>query len=189
MKQLKISILMLLIFTIFTGIIYPVFITGIGQVFFLDKINGSLIVKNGSVIGSELLGQNFESPDFFQSRPSSVNYDSSGSGGSNLGPTNQKHFDKVRIRANQIRQDFRLSDKAQLPSDFMFASGSGLDPHISIEAAKLQAERIASARKIDVSVITDLINSSSERQLFFYGSSYVNVLKLNIALAEKGGVK
>ncbi len=182
MKQLKTSFLVLLIFTFMTGVIYPAIITGIGQVFFPAKINGSLIIKNGAVIGSRLIGQKFENPEFFQSRPSSTEYDGSGSGGSNMGPTNKKLADKVKFRTNQIRHDFNLSDKALLPSDFVFASGSGLDPHISLDSAFLQVDRIASARNIEKNLIADIIESNSERQLPFYGGRFVNVLSLNTAL-------
>jgi K+-transporting ATPase ATPase C chain len=146
MKQLKTSLLMLFTFTILTGVLYPGLITGVGLNFFTEKIYGSLMVKNGTVIGSELIGQNFKKPGFFHGRPSAVNYDAAGSGGSNLGLTNKKHSDEVKIRSNQIRQDFNLSDKEELPSDLLFASGSGLDPHISIDSAFLQADKISSAK-------------------------------------------
>ena len=189
MKQLKISILMLLVFTLLTGVIYPVVITGIGRVLFKAKADGSLLVKDGIVQGSALIGQKFEKPEFFQGRPSAVNYDAGGSGGSNLGPTNKKLIDGIKSRAGLVRKDFNMSEKTAIPSDFIFASGSGLDPHISIESAKIQAERIASVRKIDKSVINGIINSNAERQLYFYGNSFVNVLKLNMALIEKGDAK
>lgn len=182
MKQLKTSFFILLIFTLLTGIIYPVIITGIGQVFFPSKINGSLIFKNGVVIGSELIGQRFENRKFFQSRPSSVKYDASGSGGSNLGPTNKKLSEIVNIRADQIRHDFHLSDKKLLPSDFVFTSGSGLDPHISIESAFLQIDGISSSRNIDKIHLEKIIKLNIERQLPFYGTHFINVLKLNTIL-------
>lgn len=189
MKQMKISILMLLIFTILTGVIYPVLITGIGCTLFKEKTDGSLIIKNGTVIGSSLIGQKFEKPGYFQGRPSAVSYDAGGSGGSNLGPTNKKLINIVAARAEQVKKDFEVSSDVSLPPDFIFASGSGLDPHISIESAKLQVLKIASVRKMDKSVIDEIINSLSERQLYIYGNRYVNVLKLNTALDRKGGVK
>ena len=189
MKQLRTSILMLFVFTVITGIIYPALITGIGEVFLSEKINGSLIVKSGSVIGSELIGQKFEKPEYFHGRPSAVSYDAAGSGGSNYGPTNKKFIDQIKNRVIRIRKDFNLSENSSIPPDFVFASGSGLDPHISIESANLQAERIAAARKTAKSVITEIINSNGESQLCIYGSTYVNVLKLNSALDEKGGMK
>lgn len=189
MKQLKIPVLMLLIFTVLTGIIYPALVMGIGQVFFRDKVNGNIIVKNGIVIGSELLGQKFERAEFFHGRPSAVNYDAAGSGGSNMGPTNKKFIEEVKNRAVQARKDFNLSGDISLPSDLLFASGSGLDPHISIESAMLQAGRIAVVRKVDSSVIKDIIILNTEKQLVFYGNSYVNVLRLNLAINEKGNLQ
>ncbi|PKL73294.1 MAG: potassium-transporting ATPase subunit C [Methanobacteriales archaeon HGW-Methanobacteriales-2] len=182
MKQLKTSLLMLCTFTIITGVLYPGLISGIGLNFFNEKIYGSLMVKNGTVIGSKLIGQNFEKPGFFHGRPSAVNYDAAGSGGSNLGLTNKKYSDKIKIRADQMRQDFNLSDKAALPSDLLFASGSGLDPHISIDSAFLQVDKISSAKNIDKMRVINIIELNAERQLPFYGNRFVNVLKLNAAL-------
>ena len=189
MKQLRISILMLLIFTVLTGVIYPMVITGIGKVLFRNEINGSMIRRDGIITGSSLIGQKFEKPEFFHGRPSAVDYDAGGSGGSNMGPTNNKFIEDVKTRAALLRKDFSLSDSAVLPSDLLFASGSGLDPHISVEAATLQAGRIAEERKIDKRKILELIKSNSERQLYFYGCRYVNVLKLNSALADKGDLR
>lgn len=185
MKQLKISIMMLLIFTVLTGFIYPVLVTGVGQVFFLEKINGSLVYDFAAVKGSSLIGQKFVSLKFFHGRPSSVNYDASGSGGSNLGPTNKKLADEVVNRAEQARKDFNIPESAVIPADMLFASASGLDPHISFEAAMLQVQAIASARKIDISDVINLIDSYCVKQYYFTGDRYVNVLLLNTAL-EKG---
>jgi len=189
MKQLKISIIMLMVFTVITGLVYPVLITGIGKVLFTEKVNGSLILKNGSIIGSTLIGQKFEKPEFFQGRPSAVNYDAGGSGGSNFGPANKKFTDQVKTRAEQVRADFNVPSKTQLPSEFIFSSGSGLDPHISTGAAMLQAEKIALVRKVDKSLIENIIKSNAEKQMYFYGSSFVNVLKLNLALLDRGTAK
>lgn len=180
---------MLLIFTLLTGVLYPIAITGVGRVLFRTKTDGSLIVKDGIVIGSSLIGQKFENPGFFQGRPSAVNYDAGGSGGSNLGPTNKKLIDGIKARADQIRKDFNISGKTAFPSDFISASGSGLDPHISIETAMLQADRIAAARKVDKSEIENLIKTNTERQLYFYGSRFVNVFKLNLSLSDGGELK
>jgi len=189
MKQLKISILMLLVFTVITGGIYPLLITGIGMVLFPEKINSSLILKNGTVIGSELIGQKFEKPEFFQGRPSAVNYDSASSGGSNYGPTNKKFIDEAKSRAVQIRKNYNLAENYPIPPDLIFTSGSGLDPHISIEAAKLQADKIASSRKIDKSIIEKIINANIVKQYYFGGLSHVNVLKLNMDLVDRGILK
>lgn len=189
MKILKMSFLMLLIFTLIAGIIYPVIVTGLGMILFNEKINGSLIYRNGVYLGSELIGQNFEKPEFFHGRPSAVNYNPEGSGAANMGATNKNFMEDVKNRAAVLRKDNSLSDSILLPPDIVFASGSGLDPHISIEAAKLQAKRISSVRKIDNSVVLDIINSHAEKQFYFYGNSYVNVLKMNLALSDKGELK
>jgi len=182
MKQMKISILMLLIFTVLTGLAYPLLITGIGIAAFPHKSGGSLIIRNGTVKGSELIGQDFKRPEYFHGRPSAVNYDSALSGGSNLGPANKKLIESVKVRASSVRSESGIDNKSIIPSDMIFASGSGLDPHISVDAAILQCERIAEARKIDKSVLLSKVEKYSERQLPFYGKSFVNVLKLNMLL-------
>lgn len=173
---------MLFTFTIITGVVYPGLITGVGLNFFTEKIYGSLMVKNGTVIGSKLIGQNFEKPGYFHGRPSAVNYDAAGSGGSNMGLTNKKHSDRIKVRADHIRQDFNLPDNAAIPSDLLFASGSGLDPHISADSAFLQVDKISSAKNIDKMRVRNIIELNAERQLPFYGNRFVNVLKLNAAL-------
>jgi len=182
MKQLKRSVLMLLVFTVLCGLAYPLVITGIGAVAFPLQSGGSLIVENGLLKGSALIGQSFTGPGYFHGRPSAVNYDPSLPGASNLGPTNKKLIDAVKERFAAARKENGLDDKAPVPDDLLFASGSGLDPHISVESAKFQAGRISAARKIEVSEVTALIDKYIERQLPFYGKSFVNVLKLNIAL-------
>lgn len=182
MKHLKISLLMLLVFTLLCGVVYPLAVTGIGAAVFPWKSGGSLIVEKGSVKGSALIGQNFTRPEYFHGRPSAVNYDSALSGASNLGPTNKKLIDSVRGRAVALRGENGLDDKSPLPDDLLFASGSGLDPHISVESAKLQSARIAAARKIESAAVNSLIDKYTERQLPFYGRTYVNVMKLNMAL-------
>lgn len=182
MKQLKISIMLLLIFTVLTGLAYPLLITGMGVVLFPHKSGGSLIVTNGTVKGSELIGQYFARPEYFHGRPSAVNYDSALSGGSNLGPANKKLIESVKLRAASVRSEYGLNDTSIIPSDLIFASGSGLDPHISVDSAVLQCERIAAVRKIDKALLLSLVGKYSERQLPFYGKSFVNVLKLNMEL-------
>lgn len=188
MKQLRISVLILLLFTLFCGVVYPFFVTGIGMALFPEKAGGSLIVKNGTVKGSSLIGQAFTKPEYFHGRPSAVNYDSTLSGGSNLGPTNRKLIESVKERAASIRKEYGINEDELIPSDLLFASGSGLDPHISVESAKLQAGRVASSRKIEISRVYDLIESYKERQLAFYGRSYVNIVRINMAL-DDGEVK
>lgn len=189
MKQFKTPVLMLLIFTVLTGIIYPALVTGAGYLFFPYKINGSLITKNGSVTGSELIGQKFTSAQYFHGRPSAADYDSSASGGSNLGPSNKKLIAEVKERVSRIRKEFNLSENSHIPSDMLFSSGSGLDPNISTESAYLQAERISTVRKIDRSLVEKIIVSNTDKQLFMYGISFVNVLKLNSDLDRTGEKK
>ncbi len=173
---------MLFVFTLLCGVVYPLLITGIGAAAFPVKSGGSLIVESGSVKGSDLIGQNFTRPEYFHGRPSAVNYDSSLSGASNLGPTNRKLIDSVIGRAAAVRKENGLDDKSPVPDDLLFASGSGLDPHISVASARLQSARIAAARKIESGSVNALIDKYMERQLPFYGREYVNIMKLNLAL-------
>jgi K+-transporting ATPase ATPase C chain len=189
MKHLKISVLMLFIFTIITGVVYPLLITGIGIIIFPEKRNGSLIVKNGSVIGSELIGQKFEKAEFFHGRPSAVSYDASSSGGSNYGPMNKKFIEEIQNRSVQIRKKYNMNEKTPLPSDFLFSSGSGLDPHISLESVKLQVDKIAFSRKINKSIIENIIDRNIIKQYYFIGQPYLNVLKINMELNEKGNLE
>ena len=189
MKQLKISIYVLLVFTILCGVIYPLIIHGAGFLFFREKAGGSLIYKDGFILGSELIGQEFTSPGYFHGRPSATGYDASLSGGSNLGRTNSKLAKQVNQRAETLRRENNLPADYRIPEDLLFASGSGLDPHISIDSALLQAERIAAARKVEASYVRNIIELYSERQLPFYGRRYVNVLVLNRVLDGEGVVK
>jgi K+-transporting ATPase ATPase C chain len=186
MKTLIISFKIFLFFTILTGIIYPLFITGIAQVIFPSKANGSLIVKENRTIGSLLLGQQFDSSIYFSSRPSAVSYNPMPSGGSNFGLTNEKLQAQVAERKKQFITSNHLDSLASIPSEMLFASASGLDPHISPEAALLQADRIANARNFDtvkkqklIQYIKDLTEAP---QFFFLGKSRVNVFLLNLGL-------
>jgi len=187
MKTLIISLKIFLFFTVLTGIIYPLFITGIAQLVFPAKANGSLIVKNDKVIGSELIGQQFDSAIYFISRPSAVSYNPLPSGGSNYGLTNVKLKNLVAERRHQF---FTLNQLDSLnivvPSEMLFASASGLDPHISPQAALLQVSRIAKARNFNSSQknhLFDLIHVQTEYpQYGILGEERINVLKLNIEL-------
>lgn len=182
MKQLKISVRMLLVFTIICGVFYPLIITGAGHIFFKESTAGSLLIKDGVIRGSVLIGQYFTRSEYFHGRPSAVSYDSSLSGGSNLGHTSGKLADQVAKRDEALRKINNLPADFQIPEDLLFASGSGLDPHISVDSAMLQAGRIAAARKVEKSYIENIIVLYSERQFPFYGKRFVNVLKLNAAL-------
>jgi K+-transporting ATPase ATPase C chain len=186
MRQVAISALMLIIMTILFGIIYPMAITGFAQLVFAKKANGSFIAANGAVIGSELIGQNFSGPKYFHGRPSANSYDGTNSGGSNLGPTNKKLIEQAEKQAIRVRMENGLPAGTSVPSDLVLASGSGLDPHISMESARIQVSRIAGARGIDKSIIIRLLTHNSEKRYWGYGYQYVNVLKLNIALDGLG---
>jgi potassium-transporting ATPase KdpC subunit len=181
---LKTSLISLLLLTLLTGIIYPLFMFGVGQIFFRGKANGSLYYyQNGKVIGSEWIGQNFTRPEYFHPRPSAANYDASNSSGSNLGPTSQKLIDGLKVRTAAYRSENGLSSSAVIPAEAVTTSGSGLDPHISVENALLQASRVADARGIsldDVETIIDKYTNDSFWGLF--GSPRVNVLRVNLAL-------
>ena len=176
---------MTLLMTVLTGLIYPLAVTGLCQMLFRDKANGSLITVNGQVIGSELIGQNFSKALYFQPRPSAAGndgYDATASGGSNLGPTNQKLIDRVKASAGKFQKE-NPSYTGPLPADLVTASGSGLDPHISPASAAAQAHRVAQARGISDAQIATLIDSHTQgRDLGFLGEPRVNVLLLNLAL-------
>ena len=183
MKELKISLIVLAIMSLILGIIYPLAMTGITDLIFPKRAGGSLIMINGKTIGSELIGQNFTGAEYFHGRPSANNYDGLFSGGSNLGPVNKKLLDNAAILADRIKKENGLSNETKIPADLVLASGSGLDPHISVEAALIQVPGIAGRRKIDKSVIIKMIDRSTEKQYFnLFGNVYINVLKLNLAL-------
>jgi K+-transporting ATPase ATPase C chain len=161
--------------------------TGIAQLLFSKQANGSLITVHGAIAGSELIGQSFAGPKYFHGRPSANNYDGTNSGGSNYGPTNRKLVERAEKLAISVRIDNGLPDGAVIPSELVLASGSGLDPHISLESARLQVNRIAGARGVDKSIIIKLLtHNSRKRYCGLWGDSYVNVLKLNIALDDPG---
>lgn len=176
---------MTLFLTILTGLIYPVVITGICQVLFKSKADGSLILRGGRVVGSELIGQNFSKPRYFHPRPSAAGsngYDATASQGSNLGPTNRKLFERVKTASEQFRKE-NPEFKGAIPADALTASGSGLDPDISVANAGAQSARVAAARKAPVDEVRALIVRNTEKRgLGFLGEPRVNVLELNLAL-------
>jgi len=188
LRQLGPAIRITLFFTVLTGLIYPGVITGLCQLIFPSKSNGSLISVNGQVVGSALLGQNFSKPEYFQPRPSAAGndgYDPMASGGSNFGPTNQKLIDRVQATAEKFHKD-NPDFSGPIPSDMVTASGSGLDPDLSPASALAQAPRIAKARAVNANVIRELISSQIQnRQLGFLGEPRVNVLALNSRLDEQ----
>jgi K+-transporting ATPase ATPase C chain len=186
-QHVRTAILMIVTLTVVLGVIYPLLMTGIAQLAFPNQANGSLVRDNsGAVIGSALLAQNFTSPQYFHPRPSAAGtdgYDASASGGSNLGPTNQKLIDAVADRAAAYRQENGLATDAPVPVDAVTTSASGLDPDISPANAVLQAGRVAQTRNLTENEVRAVIDQYTEgRTLGILGEPRVNVLRLNLAL-------
>ena len=186
-RQLGTGFKMMLVLTVLTGLLYPGVVTGLCQVFFPARANGSLIVANGHAIGSELIGQNFKRPEYFQPRPSAAGndgYDPMASGASNLGPTNQKLADRVKDSVASFRKN-NPDYTGPIPADLVTASGSGLDPDISPASAEAQAARIAKARGVPLEQVRNLIAGHTQgRDLGFMGDPRVNVLEINLALDQ-----
>jgi potassium-transporting ATPase KdpC subunit len=187
-RQLFPALMMLLVFTLITGVGYPVVVTGVAQGAFGDKADGSLVENaDGEVVGSSLIGQTFTEPEYFHPRPSAAGdgYDASASSGSNLCPTNDDLLASVEERAEAYREENGLGAAAEVPVDAVTASASGLDPHISVANARLQALRVADERGLDVDTVLELVDDhTSGRDFGFLGEKGVNVLELNLALDE-----
>jgi K+-transporting ATPase ATPase C chain len=180
---LRPALVLLALFTLLTGVVYPLAVWGIGQTIFPRQANGSLIEANGRVVGSELIAQNFSGPEWFWPRPSAVDYDSSSSGGSNMANTNPALLKAVDERVIALRSGAPVAADKPVPVDLVTASSSGLDPHITPASASFQATRVALAHGLDVEVVQRLIRDQSQGRTFgFLGEPRVNVLKLNIAL-------
>jgi K+-transporting ATPase ATPase C chain len=187
LKNIRTAIITLALFTLLTGLFYPLAVTGIAQLVFPHKANGSLIEKDGKAIGSELIGQPFSDPKYFWSRLSATGpfaYNAAASSGSNYGPINQSYLDGVKKRIQDLKAVDSLNTQP-VPADLVTASGSGLDPHISVAAALYQLPRVARIRNLNQVQLRSLVVQYTEgRQLGFLGESCVNVLKLNLALDE-----
>lgn len=186
-KNIYSAIVLTVIFTIMVCGIYPIVTWGLGQLFFPNRANGSLIQNRDSVpVGSQLIGQNFSATKYFHPRPSaagSTGYDASNSGGSNFGPTSQKLMDSIKMRVQAYRSENHLADDILIPADAVTASGSGLDPHISIKNALLQAPRVAQARALDINIVKkEIVKATAVPAFGILGESGVNVLQLNLAL-------
>lgn len=183
MKKIIESIRIYFVLFIILGILYPLSVTLIAQMTMSDKANGSLIKKEGSVVGSKLIGQEFNGSKYFHGRPSVNNYDAGNSGASNLGPSSKKLMDIVSERINRARLENNMNSNVPVPADMVLASGSGLDPHISVYNAVLQVPRIALSRGLSEEIIKEYIYKNIDPDfLGIWGSQGVNVLKLNIAL-------
>ncbi|MBI1858304.1 MAG: potassium-transporting ATPase subunit KdpC [Candidatus Melainabacteria bacterium] len=186
MGEIKRGFIIFILFSVLTGLMYPVIITGLAQVFWKDKANGSLIVSNKKVIGSKLIGQKFTSPQYFHARPSAIDYKGNISGASNLGPTSSKLIENAQKEINSVRSENALGKDSKIPADLVLSSASGLDPHISLDSALLQAPRIAKIRGITLDKMNKLIYKNLEEPLFkFLGQKRVNVLTLNLELEKE----
>ena len=184
-RQFKIAIIFLGVFTVITGVVYPLIVTGVAQAFFHHQANGSLIVSNGKTVGSELIGQPFSDPAYFWGRLSAtspVPYNAASSSGSNYGPENPALQDEVQARIDALKA-VDPDNKLPIPVDLVTSSGSGLDPDISIAAAEYQINRVARYRNLRVDQVTALVKEfTTGRQFGILGEPRVNVLQLNLAL-------
>jgi potassium-transporting ATPase KdpC subunit len=182
--RLLAAIRMIVVLTVLTGIAYPIVMTGIGTILFPAQARGSLIERNGKVVGSALIGQNFDAPGYFHGRPSAAGnngYDATASGGSNLGPTNKALIATVTARVKSFEE--KNPGATTVPVDLVTASGSGLDPEISPAAAEVQIARVAKARGVSEESVRDLVRANTRPRLAgVFGEPGVNVLRLNLAL-------
>ena len=186
-EHLRLAVVSVISLTLLTGCIFPLALFALGRVLYPGQAAGSLVTRNGVVIGSQLIGQEFSRPEYFHTRPSSAGtgYDGASSGGTNLGPSNRKLIEDVRHLANEYRRSNGLPPDASVPIDAVTRSGSGLDPHISLLNAALQLPRVARARSLSEDVVRGLLADHTQgRQLGFMGDPRVSVLDLNLALDE-----
>lgn len=186
--QLWAAVKLFVAITLIVGVGYPLVVTAVAQAGFADKADGSFVERDGTVVGSSLIGQAFTGKRWFQPRPSAGDYDALASGGTNLGPTNPDLIDAVQQRVRAYRKANNLAPGTKVPVDAVTASGSGLDPHISEANAHLQAARVAEARGLSPKTVTRLIaDNTDEPALGIFGQPGVNVLQLNLALERASG--
>lgn len=186
LRQIKIALILLLLMTVLTGLIYPLLLTGLAQLFFPFEANGSLIETNGKIVGSKFIGQYFNSPHYFWGRPSATlpyPYNAASSAASNLGPSNPRLLNVIQERINTFQT---FSHPMPIPVELVMTSGSGLDPDISPEAAFFQIPRIATARHQSEKVVAEFINQHIQKRTFLIlGEPRINVLELNLALDQQ----
>jgi potassium-transporting ATPase KdpC subunit len=185
-RQLISGFAMIVVLTVLTGLVYPLMVTGVSQLAFGDKANGSFVKSSGNTVGSQLIGQNFSTDKYFQPRPSAAGsngYDPTASAATNLGPSNPKLLSNVADAVAAYRAANNVPANVEVPGDAVTSSGSGLDPEISVANARLQAPRVASARSVPLNTVMGLINKHTEkRSLGFLGDEGVNVFELNLDL-------
>jgi len=182
-REIVTAVIIFVLLSILTGLIYPLTITGVVQTFIPGKANGSLLTMDGKIVGSDLIGQNFTRPGYFHGRPSAIDYRANSSGASNLGPSSRRLIEKVQNEVERVKIENNLAADSLVPADLVMASASGLDPHISVDSARLQANRIAESRGIEPIEVIKLIDQHIEpMELGIFGQPRINVIRLNIAL-------
>ncbi len=183
LKHIYPAVVLTIVLTVLLGIIYPFVVTGLSELLFKEKARGSLIEREGKVVGSRLIGQPFKGASYFHSRPSAAGYDAAASGGTNLGPTSKLLLEEqVRGRSKELHTE---NPNAEIPVDLITSSASGLDPHISPAAAEFQVPRVARERRMNEDEVRRLVQNHTERRQFgVLGEPRVNVLELNLALDE-----
>jgi potassium-transporting ATPase KdpC subunit len=181
------ALLVFVVLSLLTGLIYPFVITGISRFAFPDQARGSLLVREGKTVGSALIGQKFTGPGYLYGRPSAIDYDAGNSGGTNAGPSNRTFLNDVRLRIDAVRRVDHLDPGIPVPADLVLSSASGLDPHISIEAALLQVARVAQERGLPELTVRNVVRGRVEAPLLgFIGQRRVNVLFVNLDLDRLG---